>query len=216
MAEKTDYSGNSQQAKAAPPEKAPVEKVVSGDVKVKKKPFGQKFRETFMATDGKQVKDYIVNDVLLPSARDLIFDMINKGVGRLMYGERGRIPGIGGGTFGGGMKTPYATPVNRMFGMGGIQTASPGQRMFQAPGLQPASPDDFVLPSREDAEVIIEAVNDRLQAYGTVSVYELKRMLGLQTNHAENKWGWDNLRGARIDPSRDGWIMVLPTPIVLQ
>lgn len=213
MAEKTDYAGNSQQAKAPAKEKTPVEKVVSGSVKVKKKPFGQKFRETFLATDGKQVRDYIINDVLLPSARDLLFDMINKGVGRLMYGERGRIPG--GGTFG-GVKTPYATPVNRMFGMGGVQTFSPGQRMFQAPGLQPASPDDFLLPSREDAEVIIEAVNDRLQAYGTVSVYELKKMLGLSTNHAENKWGWDNLRGARIDPTRDGWIMVLPTPSVLQ
>lgn len=213
MAEKTDYAGNSQQKKAPAKEKTPVEKVVSGSVKVKKKPFGQKFRETFLATDGKQVRDYIVNDVLLPSARDLLFDMINKGVGRLMYGERGRIPG--GGTFG-GVKTPYATPVNRMFGTGGIQTFNPGQRMFQAPGLQPASPDDFLLPSREDAEVIIEAVNDRLQAYGTVSVYELKKMLGLSTNHAENKWGWDNLRGARIDPTRDGWIMVLPTPSVLQ
>lgn len=213
MAEKTDYAGNSQQAKAAPAEKAPVEKVVAGSVKVKKKPFGQKFRETFMATDGRTVRDYVVNDVLLPSARDLLYDIINKGVGRLMYGERGKVPGIGG-TFG-GVKTPYATPVNRMFGMGAIQTSTMGQRMFQAPGLQPASADDFVLPTREDAEVIIEAVNDRLGMYGQVSVYELKKMLGLQTNHAENKWGWENLRGARIDPSRDGWIMVLPNPVVL-
>lgn len=216
MAEKTDYAGNSQQPKAAPvTEKTPVEKVVSGAVKVKKKPFGQKFRETFMATDAKTVTAYVINDVLIPSARDVLYDAINKGIGRLMYGERGRIPGVGNGTFG-GVKTPYATPVNRMFGMGGIQTAPMGQRMFQAPALQPASPDDFILPSREDAEVIIEAVNDRLQAYGTVSVYELKKMLGLQTNHAENKWGWDNLRGARIDPSQGGWVMVLPTPTVLQ
>ena len=215
MAEKTDYAGNANQPKATPAEKAPVEKVVSGAVKVKKKPFGQKFRETFLATDAKTVVTYVINDVLFPSARDVLYDAINKGIGRLMYGERGRVPGVGGGTFG-GVKTPYATPVNRMFGTGAVQTVSPGQRMFQAPGLQPASPDDFVLPSREDAEVIIEAVNDRLQAYGTVSVYELKKMLGLATNHAENKWGWDNLRGARIDPSRDGWILVLPTPIVLQ
>jgi hypothetical protein len=215
MAEKTDYSGNSQQAKAAPAEKPAVEKVVSGAVKVKKKPFGQKFRETFLATDAKTAASYVINEVLFPSARDVLYDAINKGIGRLMYGERGRVPGIGGGTFG-GVKTPYATPVNRMFGMGGVQTSTVGQRMFQAPGLQPASPDDFVLPTREDAEVIIEAVNDRLQSYGTVSVYELKKMLGLATNHAENKWGWDNLRGAKIDPSPHGWIMVLPQPIVLQ
>ena len=61
MAEKTDYSGNSQQAKAAPAEKPAVEKVVSGAVKVKKKPFGQKFRETFLATDAKTAASYVID-----------------------------------------------------------------------------------------------------------------------------------------------------------
>lgn len=203
--ERVNYAGNSEASKVAPV-KEEVSKVISGEVSKKKKSLGAKFRETFLATDGKTAATYVVNEVLLPSARDMLFDAIAKGANRLMYGDRATRsgPGVVGG------KTAYNAPVNRTFS--GVQTFPFSQRMFQQPAPSKNAGDDFILSSREDAEIIIDTMNEHIQQYGFVTVYDLKKMLGMPPEHTDNKWGWESLRGAQMRQVRNGWLMDLPNP----
>lgn len=206
-----DYAANSHASKEPPIEKVEAEKVITGSVVKKKKSLGGKFREVFIGADAKSIAMYIITDVLIPGARDIFFDTVTKGAGRMAYGERGGRSGVGIS----GMKTPYNTPVNRAFssGMNAIQTVPFGNRMFQQPNTPKATTEDFVLSNREDAEVIIDKMNDRIQQYGAMSLYDLKKMLGSPTAHTDNKWGWESLRGAQMKQVREGWLMELPNPI---
>lgn len=204
------YHGNSQKQKnkAATVDARPEPvKLVSHPVGKKKKPLGSKLKEFFFAQDARSVAGYVVMEVLMPAARDLAYDMISKGAGRMMYGERGgRMPSGAPG-----MRPMYHEPVNR--GVRGAMTVPYGQRQFQPQQMGLMAPaDEFVLTNREDAEVIIDALNEEIQLYGFVDMYRLKVMLGLPATFTDQRLGWENLRGARMVQHREGWLMELPTP----
>jgi len=208
-----DYTSNSNASKtevAAEP-KPEVVKVISGDVGKKKKPIGTKFREVFLGADFKGITSVVIQNVLIPGARDLFFDAVTKGAGRMAYGENARRPsGSAFGGFGSSMKS-YATAVQRT--PGPVQTMPFGSTMFQQQTPQQSALEDYVLTQREDADVLIETMNERLQMFGEISVYDVKKMLGLSVAHTDIKWGWTNLRGAQIKPVREGWLIQLPNPI---
>lgn len=198
-----DYS-NSNKSKEPGPTKPEPTKVISGDVARKKQPLGTKFRSVFLGADAKGVMGYVVTDVLIPGARDMFFDMITKGAGRMAYGERGGRAGMGLG----GMRTNYAG-ANRAVK---LETVPFGQRLMQqAP--QPAEDlENYLLGSREDVEAIIDSVNEWIRMYDVITQYDVKKMLGIPAAHTDNKWGWTSLAGAGIKQTRDGWIMQLPSP----
>ena len=207
--EKVDYAANSRVSKEEPKPRAEPSKVVTGTVVKQKKSIGSKFRETFLAADAKSVVTYVVHDVMLPALRDMFFDTITKGSGRMMYGERGGRPGSNMGV--GPSRINYSTPVNRTFQ--GVSAVPLGQRMFQTPSPSVGSHENFVLASRDDAEIIIDNLNDYIREYGVVSLYDLKKMLGFSTPaHTDLKVGWESLRGAQMRQVREGWLMELPTP----
>lgn len=63
-------------------EKHEVKKVISGNAKKKPKIF-----DNFFAEDLKQIKVYIVTDILVPALKDLISNTISKGTDMLLFGE---------------------------------------------------------------------------------------------------------------------------------
>ena len=65
-----------------------VERVVTGKVKKQKRGFGKKVAETLCEDDTKSVGSYIIYDVLIPAAKDMLSDMVGGGVDMLLFGER--------------------------------------------------------------------------------------------------------------------------------
>ena len=68
-----DYKANSRKSKedmrANSSERRKVEKVVSGNVRTRKKGEINRFKDVFIAEDISNVKSYIVMDVLIPAAK---------------------------------------------------------------------------------------------------------------------------------------------------
>ena len=87
-----DYKSNSNRSKEnnkeAQPEKK-IEKVVSGTVQTKKKSELQKIADTFIQEDAKNVKSYILMDVLVPAVKKDISDIVTNGIDMILYGETG-------------------------------------------------------------------------------------------------------------------------------
>src|SRR5215207_4048551 len=64
-----------------------IEAVVTGAVSRRKKPLGKRFAETFFGGNLKKVAQYILEEVLLPAAKDTVADVVSQGIERMVYGE---------------------------------------------------------------------------------------------------------------------------------
>lgn len=196
-----DYTGNSKKAKETPKVPAKnVEKVVVGEVVVQKKSLGRKFRDLFIEADFKSVVSYVASDVLLPAARNMIVDSATKGIERMMYGESA----VRRRNYGHGSRITYNNPINR-----GYRDSAPSRRTMPTRSIQ-RSREDFVLSSREEAELVLERMNDIIDTYEVVSVADLNDLVGHPTSHVDNKWGWVDLGHVQIRQIREGYLIDFP------
>lgn len=200
-----DYQGNAKKIKLGEerPEKQKLEPVVKSEVISKKKSLGRKFKDIFVEADFRSVARYVFSDVLLPAVRNTIVDASTKGIERMMYGEsamrRRGYPGTG-------PRVTYSTGVNRGY-------SSIGARTPPAPigGRGPqASREDFILSSREDADLVLERMKDVIDQYEVVSVADLNELVGFPSSHIDQKWGWSYLGDVRIRQIREGYLIDLP------
>ncbi len=198
-----DYQSNSKKAKeqaSKKPEKDKnVEKVVVGEVVVQKKSLGRKVKDIFVEADLKSVLRYVGTDVLIPAARNMIVDASTKGVERMMYGEST----IRRRGYGAGPRVTYNNPINRGYRdpVGRPQLPSRSPRLRR---------DDFILSSREEAELVLERMNDIIDTYEVASVADLNDLVGMPTSHVDNKWGWVYLGDVQIRQIREGYLLDLP------
>jgi len=146
---------------------------------------------------------------MLPAARNLIVDASTKGIERMIYGESAmRRRGIGAP----GPRVTYNSPINR----GGY---SPSRPPSITPG-ESRSPrhslNDFILSSREEAELVLERMNDIIDTYEVVSVADLNELVGFPTSFVDNKWGWIYLGDVQIRQIREGYLLDLPSAEQIQ
>ncbi len=200
-----DYQGNSKKTNnPAVPEKKKVEKVIVGEVVIKKKSLGQKIKDIFIEADFRSVTRYVISDVLIPAARNMIVDASTKGVERMMYGDRGyqRRGGYGAPrtTYGGSplQRTDYRHPSTR--------PPTPS-----GPAYPRAGRNDFILATKEEATNVLQSMHDILEMYEVVSVADLHELMGVPTSHTDQKWGWVHLLDSHVRQVRDGYVIELPS-----
>lgn len=191
----------------SPPAEKKAERVTQGTVTTRKKSLGRRFFDIFIDENVGDVKTYLVYDVLVPAIKENIADLINSAVGMLFFGEasrrvvrrnNGSNSKINyGGYFNGGTKT------ERMPSYGRSRIAH--------------NFDDVVFETRADAELVLDGLMDILQEYKQVSVADLYDLAGKSTEFTDNKYGWIELRGARVvgSPTR-GYIIDLPRCVTLE
>lgn len=199
-----DYQSNSNKLKGIEPGPAKnIERVVAGEVIVQKKSISRKFKDLFVEADFRSVLRYVSMDVLLPAARNMIVDASTKGVERLLYGEsavRRRNMGIG-------PRITYNNPINRDYRGTSVRYAPP---VSSEPRISRRSQDNFILSSREEAELVLERMNDIIENYEIASVADLNELIGLPSTHVDNKWGWMFLGNVQIRQIREGFLIDFP------
>src|SRR5690242_5693689 len=87
---RVDYPSNSSKKGRQPaeqPEEKKVETVVTGQVvRRKRSPFAR-LAHGFIAEDSGSIFEHIVQDVLIPAARTMIYDMFTQGLERTLWGD---------------------------------------------------------------------------------------------------------------------------------
>lgn len=196
----TDYTKAAREKAEKGQEKPEVKAVVSADsVVVQKRGLGSKIKDLFIAADFRSVGSFVIMDVLIPAARNMIVDTAEQGIRRMMYGETTRrAPGTGITS-----RFSYQTPVQRDW-------RDPRTRPPQGQRIPRANRNDFLLQTKEDADLVVDEMYNILNVYEMVTLYQLKELLGLPGSHTDNKWGWFDLRGTSIRQVRDGWLIDLP------
>lgn len=175
-----------------------VEKVVKGKVKTKKKNEFQKLAGSIISEDAKTVKSYILMDVLIPSIKDAIEDIVINGVRMILRGETGaRSKSSSSGL----SRISY----NKAYDSRNGRDHSPARRTVGY------NLDDIVLETRGEAEEVLSHMDDLIETYGIVSVADLYDLIGYTNgSYNDNKWGWTNIRTAEPVRVRDGYLLKLP------
>lgn len=207
---KTNYPSNSKIVKEEKPEKKRLDPVVTEGVSHRKKGLGKRITETFTGDDARSVGEYVLFDVIIPAAKTMISDAVGQGVERALFGDVRRPRSSGG-------SRPGYTSYNR------IHQSSPSgaMRAFEPDGPRPGlskrarATHDFgevVLPDRGKAEVVLERLGDTLDVYGVATVTDFYDLVGISGSYTDDKWGWYDLRGARVVRDRVGYLVDLPQP----
>lgn len=184
-----------------PPEKK-IEKIVTGNVTIKKKSALAKIRDMFIAEDADKVGSYIVMDVLVPSIKKAIVDII-KSSADMIFGTKGSQKSSGTTyTYGGTPYVSYSSPQKRP------DPVNVSRSQYEI--------GDFIFENKSDAEEVIDLLNELIETYGQASVADLCELVDAPYEYAANKYGWKNIHDAVSVRVPDGYSLRLPKSIPLE
>ena len=191
-----DYKPNSfkyrEEQKAALEEKK-IEKVISGPVITKKKGGFRKFADTFAAEDMSKVRNSILIDVIVPTVKKIIVDIVDVA----LYGEKGH-----GRPTSNVSKVSYGNYYNNP-----RQATEPRRSMYNSVYDE----EDLILASRGEAELVLTSMIDTIDRYGFATIADLYDLVGrTNNNHCANNYGWTDLHTAEVRRVREGYILKLP------
>lgn len=194
---------NSRSRKVPPPqtEKKRVTRVTEGEVVRRKKPWHRRASEVFVGGDARGVWGYVMLDVLIPAAKDMISDAFSQGMERMLFGEarpRSRRDSRGG----------THVPYNRY----SSSRREEPRRGDPPPPSRGRAFDEIILPSRAEAEEVLDQLFAVIDQYDSVTVGDLYGMCNLPGSFTDEKWGWYDLRSARVSRVRNGYLLDLPKP----
>lgn len=204
--ENFDYKSNSNKSKTEAVKQAEekrVEKVVTGKVVTKKKSGFSKFAGEFISEDAKNIKSYVIGDVLIPAFKKAISDIITDGIDIILYGGNGRSRS---GRFN----------TDRVSYRSYYDDRRPSDRLTTSRySSNSYSYDDIILDSRGEAEEVLARMDELMDTYGLVRVADLKDLVGITGSYTDNKYGWTNIRNAEIVHVRDGWMIKMPRAVAI-
>lgn len=200
-----DYPSNKDPGQRNPKEDKDIKRVTSEEPIRRKKSLRKQFKETFVAGDAKTAVRYVMFDVLIPAAKDMIAEAGAQGIEKLIFGDSRR---RGGSTPPSSGPTGYVS-YNR-FQMGSRQTGP--QRTMSRQARARHDFDEIVLSARTEAEEVIDRLFEVVSRYGAATVADLYELAGIPSTHTDNKWGWTDLRGAGVARVRGGFLLDLPEP----
>lgn len=207
-----DYNPNSNRflTKDKPTEeenlgKKKVDKVVSGSVKTKKKSSLSKFADTFIEEDKDTVVGYLLSEVLIPSFKKMVSDTIKTGIDKMLYGDaevsRSNSPAS---------KISYSKYYNDKSSYS--RSSSTAQVVNRRDTYEY---NNIVLETRGDAEAVLMGMDDIIAKYEIVSVADLYDLVGIAGSYTDYKYGWTDIRSARIERVRDGYVIRMPKALPL-
>ena len=194
-------SGRSEN-KPAPAEEKRVEKIVKGKVTVKKNEM-RRFTDIFILEDISKVKDYIIHDVLIPTLKETIYDIVTNSLDISLFGGRGSSS----------KRSRRSTADTVSYTNYGSMNRSDDRGRRTRPTIY--SYDDIVIPTRGEAEAVLERMDELLETYEQVRVADLYELVGVTGEYTDNKYGWVNLQNADVVRVRNGYKIKLPRAVPL-
>lgn len=197
-----EYAGNSNKQKEEVKKEKVIKQVAKGKVQTRKETKLGNLINKFIVSDLRTVSEYVVKDILIPSAKRTLGEMLNNGIDMMLYGE--------------------VKPKRRSTSSSRVSYASYYDRDDRTIrrdsniGRARTSTHDVLLETRVEAEEVLNTLDDLIDQYGVVSVADLYDLVGLtSTNYTDNKYGWTDLRHAEVRRDRDGYLLRMPkaTPI---
>lgn len=190
-----DFPPNSRKTKPA------VERVVKTPARIDKGSLGKQALQAFFAEDVKEVGQYLLWDIALPSIKNAVSDIFTSGIDRLLFG------GDGGPQRSRSNKT-YTSYSNRTYG----RRETPTERTYTQRDRREHNLESIIFATRSEAEDVLNHLISICDQYDVATVGDLYGMAGISQSYTDENWGWRDLRSGRAVRSRNGYILDLPKP----
>lgn len=191
----TEYKSNSFKSKEKAADKR-VEKVITGNARLKKKSGFQKLSDIFISEDIGNIKSYILLDIVIPTVKKTISEIIINGTDMILYGSNG------------GRKKSNASKISYREYYNENNRRNSGSR---SRGVYDY--DNLIVNTRGEAEEILSGLDEIITQYRIASVADLYDLAGVTANHTDYNYGWKDIHTASVARVRDGYTIKLPRPI---
>ena len=175
-------------------EKKKVEKAIQGTAKVKKSNELRKITDIFISEDIANVKSYIVMDVLIPTIKKAVSEIIKNGTDMILYGSVS--PTRSNST---ANRISYSKYYDDNRNIVRDSRAKSGFRS-----------DDIIFDNRGEAEIVLSKMDEIIDTYGIVTIADFYDLAGVTGDYTTNNYGWTNIRNAEVVRVRDGYIIKIP------
>ena len=159
-----------------------------------KKSLGRKFADTFIKEDVKDVKEYILFDILIPGAKKLVLD----GLSMIFFGETKNWDNRRRG----GSRYDYAGRFR-----GGYNYRSSRDRDDFYQEDDELDYRSIVLRNRNEAEDVVDQLRGRIKMFGEASVADLFDLIDVAADYTYNNYGWKSERDISVRRVSDGFLI---------
>lgn len=205
------YPGNSNRSKTGPVvklnEKPEVQKVVTNPVSQRKAPLGRRVRDQFAGDDAQTVGGYVLFEVLIPAAKNMLVEAGQQALERLFFG--GDRPGRPSAA------APGYTPYGKIFRGQAVVQSNSNARTLSPQSRATHDFADILFATRVEVDEVVSKLSDLISQYDVATVADLYYLVGITPQFTDDNWGWDDIRHAQIRPGRQGYILDMPRPIAL-
>ena len=208
MAEVEKYPSNSYTNRMEKKPKKEIKPVVKNEVRIQKKGLGEKFSETFLQADIQSVKNSVIFDILIPAAKDMLSDMTKGLVDGLLYGDR-----RGSRTY----RDRGSSRVYRKYDDCYDEQPRRKRREDDDPPFASSRSivDNLIFKTRGEAEEVLSNAIDYIEEYDSISVKDLYAYANKKSDFTKEKYGWYDLSSASVERIREGYLLKLPKPVVI-
>lgn len=179
-----------------------IDKVTTGKVVVRKKSETAKFAEKIISKeDVRGMKEYLVDDIIIPTIKDTIWDAFTNVLDMVLFGGSGKARTRRKGTSDKiSYRDYYDDRRNDRHRYGSVSRSR--NDLY---GI-----DDIILSSRGEAEEVLSRMEEIIDVYKIVSVADLYDLIGETCDYTGNRYGWTSIRSAEPVRVRDGYKLNLP------
>lgn len=186
-----------------------LDKVVKGEVLVKKPSVWKKVKIALFGDGSTDIKGYLAREVILPTIKDTTIDVILGALEMAFYGEsRGRTSRRRSSR-----DARNRTSYTRYYEERDRDRRRDRYDDYDDRYSRPMSKyEDVYFSTRDDAEGILDELCELIDQYGEAPVRAFYELAGISTSFTDEQFGWTNLSTAYIRNTRDGYLLVLPNP----
>jgi hypothetical protein len=203
-----ELPGNSRKLRAAraaqeTPKEKRQEKIIAGDVVQRKKRLSRRFVEAFFGDEG--VEDAVqgfLAEILVSAFKSMVSDTVGQfsnalrdGSDKFLYGTTRRTITTARG--------PY-TSYNRVTGV------RPAYNQISDRSRTLHDFDDVILQSRGEAEDVLDRMRELISQFDAATVADFYDLVGITGNFTDDRWGWTDLRSAKVTHVRGGYLISMP------
>lgn len=176
-------------------------------------PLGVKIKNFFIGPSAANIVEFVIHEVLIPAAKDAAHDAVLGGLEKRLYGDVRSVTRRASATRSGGLSSNNGPKVHydRMSSNNSKPASPTGRRNGNYDIGQ------IIIPTRAQANEILEMMFNIIGQYEVVTVAELFEMAGMTPVYTDRQHGWTSLRGAQAHLVRGGgYLLDLPAPEALE
>lgn len=166
------------------------EKVIDGIAKVKKKSGFSRLLESLMPEGITEAAIRVTEEIAIPALKDTILDGM-----RILLG----VDGVGR------TRSSYDVSFRRDYTRNNNRRTTTVQEIHSNMNFG-----NIIFTSRGEAERVLERLDELIVTYGFASVLDMYDAASVSCDFTWDRYGWSNIRNARVMNTRDGYLLKMP------